>query len=301
MKYLVLLVTMLTFSVAFGQQRTVLFSHQSVGRHIVSNPSNGTTAADATLDIRTLLDSEVEFWDHDYYGQYNGITDNTGSAYANGYTHRGTTSPNNDAGDVGLTHLIGSAFKAVPTADAYSTAAEALAWRDYCSTFDILIIKPGYRDIHLLDEAELQEYKDFLTVASDWWHANNPGQYFVVMTSSSLRQYSDYSGSTAGFVSDASGIEQTTRYAEFERWLATTWACQNPENRAFGAFQKCTNQAGTVDEINFTVDAYKYTDHHLNAAGSDMVQTALVSFINGLVAEMNEPTGRPQFRISYDP
>ena len=258
----------LFISPTLAQQRTVLFSHQSVGRHIIANPTAGTSGDDATLHIRTLFDSEVEFWDHDYSyeGLYNASGDNAAQSE---FAWRCGTNPDNDAGCVGMKQLIGDCFRETPI-DGYdtSTAAQALAWRDYCSTFDIFIVKPGYRDVHLLDDNELAEYKAFLNVASDWWSANNPGQYFVVMTSSSLRQNSDYSIGTSGFISDASGDEQAARYAAFELWLAKTWVCRNPENRFFANFRKCSNITETGYGINFTKDLYTgiqtpYMQHYI--------------------------------------
>lgn len=306
MKRIILILMMIGIisTPSFAQQRTVLFCHQSVGRYIIANPNeskvgdNPTLAA--TVHIRTLFDSEVEFWDHDYSyeGSWNADGVDDGTTYA--YTYRCGSNPSNDAGCVGLEHLVGNVFRTTPIGDTYSSAAEALAWRNYASSFDIFIVKPGYRDIHLIDDTELESYKTFLNDASDWWNANNSGKYFVIMTASSLRQYSDYA-SDAGFTSDAQGIERTTRYKEFEDWLTKVWVCRHPENRVFAAFHKCTNQTGTTNEINFTKDAYKSSDHHLNAAGSDALQSAFVDFINGLVEDMNNGVvgSRPAYRVDY--
>jgi len=320
MKKTILLFTILGCLIgtsAMAQQRTVLFSHQSVGRYMIRSVDAATEALRADQNIRDRvtdpLDSEVEFWDHDY--SYNTASDESGTSFST-YGWRCGQNTDYDAWCVGMKQLIGDPFQDTPP-DGYNgtTSAQAIAWRDFCSGFDIVIIKPGYRDIHLTSDIELQEYKDFLNAASDWWHTNNPGQYLCIMTSSSLRPPTgmgapnDYS-STSGWANNDPGgdaLIETERYAAFELWLAKTWACRNPENRVFAMFRKCTNLTGGDYITNFTKteytndpdSSYDSGDHHLNKRASNELQDDFVTFINGMVSEMNEVTTRPQFRIDY--
>ncbi len=275
----------------------VLFSHQSVGRHVVAEPGHFSGTLAASQDIRGEFNSNIKFWDHDYYNYtYGALMDADGDLYAsNGFgAHRGS---NNAGGDVYLSHLVGAAFKATPDDD------NARAFRDSCSSrFDIVIIKPGYRDMHMNDISDLDTYKAMLNTASDWWHDNNPGKYFVISSSSSLRHPTEVSGSvpgsytSAGWTNNAAGIAAAeaaaAEYHELDTWLEDTWADRHPENKYFPMWRLCVEATGAADEQYFTKDAYKASDHHLNTAGSDVMQAALVDFIHDLAGvSVSDVTG----------
>jgi hypothetical protein len=175
-------------------------------------------------------------------------------------------------------HLVGEPFMDSPG------TSSAEAFRDSVSSrFDAIIIKPGYRDIHM--PGGLTAYQDSLNAASDWWHENNPGKIFCITTAPPLRHPTDYS-STASWPNNAGGISdaenEVSDYHDFSVWLTGTWVDRHPENRALDFFTPCVNATGDTDEQYFTKDIYKASDHHLNSAGSDVLQGILADFINGL-------------------
>jgi len=287
---LLILAVCLTASASYAQVR-VLFSHQSVGRYIVAEPGHfdDQQGLHASQDIRGELDAEVRFWDHDYYNYSNGaLIDANGDLFTNsGFgSHRGS---NGAAGDVSLNHILGEAFSDSPDADGQ-------AFRDsVLSRFDIFIVKPGYRDMHEMDD--LEGYKAMLNDVSDWWEINNPGKILAVCTSSPLRHYNDYVGSP-GFSSAADAEAKALAYRELDIWLQNVWVCRSPYNRYFSTWWMCVNHTGTSEELYFTKDAYKTSDHHLNSTGSNAVQAALITFINELVADFED--GLPDRRRMRD-
>jgi len=298
-KKLVLLAILLVLPTSSLGQVRIMFSHQSVGRNVVGDPERANPDARATSPIRDFLDGSVAFWDHDYYnfsrnGVTNAILDPDGNnwAVASGFgPHRGS-----DGTDVLMDHLIGGAFSESATGD-------ARAFRDSCmSRFDIVMIKAGYRDMHMNTASSLANYQSMLNDASDWWHNYNieheTQKYFVVMTASSLRHPSDYSQGSASWPDTPEGHAEAeadaAAYRALDRWLENTWAHRNPENRYFSTWWLCVNQTGPANERYFTKDIYTGTgagdssgDHHLNTVGSNTLQAALVEYIYKLVGEFN--------------
>jgi hypothetical protein len=263
-------------------QRSVLFSHQSVGRNMICSVDalSENLRADQNIRNRTTnpLDPEVEFWDHDY--SFKTATNNEGNSFPS-YGWKCGQNTDHDAWCVGMKHLIGDPFQDNPPNGYNGTTSEqATMWRNFCSSFDIVIIKPGYRDIHLIDEAELEEYKTFLNNASDWWHNNNPGQYFCIMTASPLRP--------------PTGVGAPNAYSN-ELWLLKKWALRHPENKVFLLHRKTTCRLGGNYVRYFTNpiytndpnSGYDSGDHHLNKLASNTIQNDFVNFINDLVKEMN--------------
>lgn len=295
MKQFLLVLMILAIPVmSFGQVK-VIFSHQSVGRHVVADPERAVPELRADIPIRDRLDANVAFWDHDYYnysrdGVFGSLLDSRGSIYPNiqGFGgHRGS-----DSTDVLLDHLVGNAFCDIPVDDL------AKAFRDSCvSRFDIVMIKPGYRDLHMNTTFSLEEYKIALNESSDWWHAYNlehgTNKVLVVMTGSSLRHPSDYDIGTAGWTDTVEGRAEAeadvAAYRQLDLWFQSEWVNRNPENRYFSTFEFCVNLEGTPEEKFFTKDIYTGSgagdssgDHHLNKAGSNALQNEMVAFINAL-------------------
>lgn len=284
-----------------GQVR-VLFSHQSVGRHVVAEPERAEPTLRAADPMRDFLNANVAFWDHDYYnyttdlghpGNYvpGSLLDSDGEIFsANGFgSHRGS-----DHEDVLLSHLVGEAFTNNPT-------PEGRAFRDSCmSRFDIVMIKPGYRDLHMNTASSLDEYKTIINEVSDWFHEYNvshgTNKYFVVMSGSSLRHPSDYSQGSAGWNDNAAGYAEAeadvAAYRDLDVWLQNEWTHRHPENKHFSTFELCVNLSGSDTERYFTKDIFTGTgagdssgDHHLNTAGSEFLQEAMVNFVNQLASE----------------
>ena len=300
--FLVLVLSMATG--ALGQTR-VLFSHQSVGRNAIGDPERASEDLRATVPLRSRLDDGIAFWDHDYYnywkdGVTNAILDPNGDNWDESLgfgPFRGTEPPM-----VKLNHLAGAAFQDNPT-------EEARAFRDSClARFDVVMVKPGYRDMHMNTIASLEEYQEMLIGVSDWWDAynreNGTEKILVVMSSPSLRHPSDYSGDDSGWPDTADGHAEAeadaAAYRAFDTWLTTAWARRSPYTRAFSVWSICVNHDGGPTERNFTRDAFTGTgegdssgDHHLNTAGSDALQDGLVAFINDLVAELNNISAVP--------
>lgn len=286
---------------SFGQVR-VLFSHQSVGRHVVGEPARAEPTLKATYPIRDMLNPGIAFWDHDYYnyitdiadpGTYvpGSLLDAKGEIFStSGFgSHRGS-----GITDVLLDHLLSEAFSDTPDTD-------GRAFRDSCmSRFDIVMIKPGYRDLHMNTASSLADYQKAFEQVSDWWHSYNishgTNKMLVVMTGSSLRHPSDYSIGTAGWEDTAAGHDEAesdvAAYRELDLWFQNVWAHRHPENRYFSTFELCVNLEGLPSEKYFTRDIFTGTgagddsgDHHLNAAGSNAIQDALVSYVNLLASQ----------------
>ena len=305
MRLILLITLILALPVNCLAQVRVLFSHQSVGRHVVADPERADPILRATFSMRDMLDANAAFWDHDYYnfstdletpGTYipGSLLDPAGDIYSTtGFgSHRGS-----DNEDVLLSHLLGEAFNDTPDAD-------GRAFRDSClSRFDIVMIKPGYRDLHMNTVSSITEYQQILNEVSDWWHqyniAHGTNILLVTMTGSSLRHPSDYSVGTAGWEDTAAGHAEAeadvAAYRQLDLWMQNEWVNRHPENKYFSTFEHCVNMSGTPSEKYFTKDIYTGTgagdhsgDHHLNADGSDALQEAMVSFVNQLVDQFEE-------------
>lgn len=302
---LLLLLVLLGASSALGQTR-ILFSHQSVGRNAIADPERSGEESRAAVPLRSRLNDGIAFWDHDYYnywkdGVINAILDPAGDNWSSSMgfgPFRGTEPPM-----VKLNHLAGAAFRDDATGD-------ALAFRDSClSRFDVVMVKPGYRDMHMNTVVGLEEYQAMLIDVSDWWdHYNKEHgteKILVIMSAPSLRHPSDYSQGSAGWPNTPAGRAEAeadaAAYREFDTWLTTTWVERSRYTRAFSVWSICVAHEGGPTELNFTKDAYTGTgegdssgDHHLNAAGSNALQDGLVNFINDLAMELNSnPTPVP--------
>lgn len=305
LKKIVLLALLLAApGTSFGTVR-VLFSHQSVGRYAIGDPERALPQNRAALPLRSLLNADVAFWDHDYYnywldGVTNAVLDPPGNnfAVATGFgSFRGS-----ETADVVMSHLLGEAFTDGAT-------GSAQAFRDSClSRFDIVMIKPGYHDMHMNTASSLAEYKAMLIGVSDWWHRHNldhgTRKILVAMTSSSLRHPSDYSDGTSSWPNTAAGYLEAeadaAAYRELDSWMATEWVARSPYTRFFSTWSLCVNHSGSATELNFTKDIFTGTgignssgDHHLNSAGSDSLQAALAAFINALAQEYSGTSSAP--------
>ncbi len=299
MKKLIFIALLLTlYGSVLGQVR-VMYSHQSIGRYIVSDPERAAPLTRATNPIRDSLAANVAFWDHDYYNYSTdlvtpgtwvsgSILDPEGAIWPHvqGFgAHRGS-----ELEDQLLDHLLGDAFQDFPNPNGQ-------AFRDsILSRFDIVMIMPGYADVRMNTTSSLANYQLMLNSVSDWWHTNNPGKYLVVMTSSSMRHPSDYSGGVASWPDTPAGHleaeSDAAAYRELDLWLQNNWAGRNPENRYFSTWWLCVNQTGPPTEQYFTKDLFTGTgvgdnsgNHHLNTAGSDFVQAAMIAYINELAAD----------------
>ncbi len=299
MRKLALTVLFLTLHGSSLGQVRVMFTHQSVGRYIISAPERAAPPNRAANPIRDLLAANVAFWDHDYYnystdlvtpGTYipGSILDPAGDIWppvAGFGAHLGS-----EVNDTLLDHLLADAFQDFPS-------PTGQAFRDsMLSRFDIAMIMPGYADIHMNTVSSLANYQLMLNSVSDWWHTNNPGKYLVVMTSSSVRHPSDYSGGVASWPDTPAGHAEAesdaAAYRELDLWLQNTWADRHPENRYFSTWWLVVNHSGPVTEKFFTKDIFTGAgagdssgDNHLNSAGSDFVQEALVTYINELAVD----------------
>ena len=301
----------------------VLFSHQSVGRHVVAEPERAEPTLRATAPIRDFLNENVNFWDHDYYNYSTDLVtpgvlvpgsllDPDGEIFSIGGfgSHRGAGHE-----DVLLSHLLGEAFCDTPDTD-------GRAFRDSClSRFEIVMIKPGYRDLHMNTGSSLAEYQQTLNDVADWWHQYNieheTNIFLVVMSGSSLRHPSDYSGGTAGWADNAAGHAEAeadvAAYRQLDLWMQNEWSYRHPELRYFSTFEHCVNLSGSRTEKFFTKDSYTGTgegsdsgDHHLNTAGSNDLQELMVTFINDLAYQVDNnlsATGeiRQQSITLFDP
>jgi FlgD Ig-like domain len=304
MKKLIILTFFLALpGFSFGQVR-VMYSHQSVGRYIISDPERAAPATRATDPIRQFLNPNVAFWDHDYYNfstdlatpgtnVFGSILDPAGDIWPNilGFgAHRGS-----EPEEQLLDHLLGNAFLDTPEPN-------GRAFRDsILSRFDITLIMPGYLDVRMNTTSSLAAYQSMLNSVSDWWHTNNPGKFFVVMSASAMRHPSDYSGGTASWPNTPAGHAEAesdvAAYRELDLWMQNTWINRHPENRYFSVWWLVVNHSGSASEKYFTQDIFTGTgagddsgDHHLNIAGSDAVQAAMVQFINDLAAEFDGST-----------
>jgi len=306
MKRTFFLILFLLFATSVLGQTRILFSHQSVGRNAIGDPERSGEENRASVPLRSRLNDGIAFWDHDYYnyhmdGVTNAILDPAGNNWDDplGFgPFRGTEPPM-----VKLNHLAGDAFREGATGD-------ALAFRDSClARFDVVMVKPGYRDMHMDTVAGLDEYQAMLNEVSDWWDAWNrehgTEKILVIMSSPSLRHPTDYSEGTAGWPNTAAGRAEAesdaAAYRELDTWLTNAWARRSPYTRAFSVWSICVNHEGGPTELNFTKDAYTGTgegdssgDHHLNSAGSDALQAGLAEFINDLADELNGTSGVPR-------
>ncbi len=307
MKRIVIISLILAIPASSLGQVRIMFSHQSVGRNVIADPERADPANRASTPIRDSLPANVAFWDHDYYnfstdlvtpGTYvpGSILDPAGDIYSiSGFgSHRGS-----EPHEMLLDHLLGGAFSDSPDLD-------GRAFRDSCmSRFEVVMIKPGYLDVHMNTASSLANYQTMLNEVSDWWHDYNithgTNIILVVMTSSSLRHPSDYSGGTGGWPDTAAGHAEAeadaAAYRELELWLQSEWTGRNSENRHFSTFELCVNLTGTPSEKFFTKDIFTGTgagdssgDHHLNTAGSNAVQEALIDFIDELAAGIEDGT-----------
>lgn len=258
-------------------QTSVLFSHQSVGRNIIGDTDRSEASHRATVEMRSLLDEDIRFWDHDYYnysigGVGGSLLDPDGDLFGpnSGFgSHRCSDA---NSGCVLTWSLLGHAFS-----DSTTSAGEAFA--DSVSRFDVVMIKPGYRDLHMNTKSSLEHYQGVVQDAVDWWEANTSDQILVIMTSSSLRHPSDYQG-TAGWTDAAEAENDAAAYKQYADWLTGVLAPAHSRIMAFDVFSRCVNLTGGATELYFTRDEFKSSDHHLNTAGSDFIQADLVDFIN---------------------
>jgi len=302
MRRIALLCLILLAPTAGSAQVRVLFSHQSVGRYIVGDPERSLPDYRASQPIRELLDEGIAFWDHDYYnywmdGVTNAILDPAGDMYSVTFgfgPHRGPAPP-----EVVLDHLLGAAFSEEAT-------GHAKAFRDSCtSRFDIVLVKPSYRDVHMNTASSLAAYQSMLDGVSDWWHLYNTDNetniILVVISASSLRHPSDYDGSSAGWPDTPEGHAEAeadaAAYRLLDQWLGDEWVHRSPYTRFMSIWSRVVNHTGAPHELNFTKDMYTGTgegnssgNHHLNTAGSDMVQAEMVQLINDLAAELSTGT-----------
>ncbi len=281
----------------------VLFSHQSVGRYVVADPERAAPSKRASAPMRDFLNPNVAFWDHDYYNYWtndliNALLDPEGNNWPinTGFGgHRGTS-----VDDIVMNHLLGEAFTDTPT-------ELGKAFRDSCvSRFDIVMIKAGYHDLHMNTASSLSEYQAMFNTAADWWHNYNlehgTKKVLVVMTSSSLRHPSDYSGGDSSWPDTPAGHAEAEAdaavYHELDLWLKNVWSHRYQDSRYFSTWWFCVNDSGDPTQKFFTKDIYSGSgagdssgDHHLNIAGSDALQAVLVDYINGLVNEFEGTSG----------
>lgn len=277
----------------------VLFSHQSVGRNIVADPERSAPTYRASHPLRDRLDADIAFWDHDYYNfYYDGVTNAVLTPSGDNYevvhgfgSHRGSGPT-----EALLDHLLGAAFT-----DEVTGAAKA--FRDSCtSRFDIVMVKPSFRDMHMNTASSDRAYQSMLIGVSDWWHQYNElhgtNKILVVLSPSSLRHPSDYADDSAGWPDTPAGHAEAetdaAAYWMLDAWLGDVWVHLSPYTRFLSLWSLCVNHWGSATELNFTKDMYTGTgvgdssgNHHVNTAGSDMLQTTIVSFIHELAAELN--------------